>query len=70
MAFNLAWPRKDIYNFVAPFHWYLQYGAYLYIGIIAGAGGLYYFFIQRHKTGILPEHAAEPALPAPAHGGP
>jgi urea carboxylase system permease len=70
MAFNLAWPRKDIYNFVAPFHWYLQYGAYLYIGIIAGAGGLYYYFVQRHKTGILPEHAAEPALPASVHGGP
>jgi urea carboxylase system permease len=70
MAFNLAWPRDSIYNFAPPHHWYLQYGAYLYIGVIAGLGGLYYYTVQRHKTGILPEHAAEPGLPAPVHGGP
>jgi hypothetical protein len=43
--------------------------------VIAGAGALYYYFVQRHKTGILPEHAAastilEPATAPPAHGGP
>ena len=63
MAFNLAWPRKDIYNFAPPFHWYLQYGAYLYIGVIAGAGLLYYLLVQRHKTEVLPEHRADvPAI--------
>ena len=69
MAFNLAWPRNDIYNYLPPHHWYLQFGAYLYIGVIAGAGAIYDYAVQRHKTGILPEHAAEPALSPSIHGG-
>lgn len=69
MAFNLAWPRNDVYNFTPPHHWYLQYGAYVFIGIIMGIGGLYYLLVQRHKTGVLEEHRAEfdaqldPAVP-------
>lgn len=59
MVFNLAWPRKDIYNFAEPFHWYLQYGAYVFVGGIAIIGGLYYLLVQRHKTEVLPEHRAE-----------
>jgi urea carboxylase system permease len=66
MALNLAWPRKEVYNATEPFHWYLQWGAFLFVGIV-GLGGLaYYWFVQRHRTGVLPEHAvAGPAQPVP-----
>ena len=58
MAINLAWPRKDVYNATEPFHWYLQYGAVLFIGIVFFGGLAYYWFVQRHKTGVLASHAA------------
>jgi urea carboxylase system permease len=69
MAINLLWPRKDVYNAVAPFHWYLQYGAILFIGVVFFGGLAYYWLVQRHKTGVLesarlelpPETAAAPA---------
>ena len=67
MALNLIWPRKDVYNATAPFHWYLQYGAILFIGVVFFGGLAYYWFVQRHKTGVLASHASEsPAVPAPA----
>jgi urea carboxylase system permease len=59
MATNLIWPRKDVYNAVAPFHWYLQYGAILFIGVVFFGGLAYYWFVQRHKTGVLASHAFE-----------
>jgi amino acid transporter len=68
MALNLAWPRKDVYNATEPFHWYLQYGAILFIGVVFFGGLAYYWFVQRHKTGVLASHAAE--APAPAGAGP
>jgi len=63
MALNLAWPRNAIYNFAAPFHWYLKWGAFVFIGLIAAVGGVYYLLVQRHKTGVLAEHRAERAVP-------
>jgi hypothetical protein len=69
MAINLIWPRKEVYNAVEPFHWYLQYGAMLFIGIVFFGGLAYYLLVQRHKTGILPEHAAAAAM-APEIAGP
>jgi urea carboxylase system permease len=68
MAINLAWPRKDVYNATEPFHWYLQYGAVLFIGVVFFGGLAYYWFVQRHKTGVLASHAAE--APAEAGAGP
>ena len=59
MAINLLWPRKDVYNAVAPFHWYLQYGAILFISVVFFGGLAYYWFVQRHKTGVLASHAFE-----------
>lgn len=56
MAINLAWPRPDVYNATGPSHWYLRWGAFLFIGIVAGAGFLYYWFVQRHRTGVLEAH--------------
>jgi urea carboxylase system permease len=69
MVINLAWPRKDVYNATEPFHWYLQYGAVLFVGIVFFGGLAYYWLVQRHKTGVLASHAAEspaPAAPEPA----
>jgi urea carboxylase system permease len=59
MAINLIWPRKDVYNATEPFHWYLQYGAMLFIGVVFFGGLLYYWFVQRHKTGVLDSHRFE-----------
>jgi urea carboxylase system permease len=59
MAINLAWPRKEIYNAAEPFHWYLQWGAFVFIGIVMGGGFAYYWFVQRHKTGVLASHRLE-----------
>ena len=36
MALNLIWPRQSIYNAVEPFHWYLKWGAVLFIGVDHG----------------------------------
>jgi hypothetical protein len=58
MTINLLWPRKDVYNAIEPFHWYLQYRAFLFIGIVFFGGLAYYWFVQRHKTGVLASHAA------------
>jgi hypothetical protein len=78
MAINLGWPRKDVYNATEPFHWYLQYGAVLFISIVFFGGLAYYWLVQRHKTGVLASHAVgsvSPAVPdtaarpAPAAGG-
>ena len=69
MAINLAWPRKEVYNAVEPFHWYLQWGAVLFIGVVFFGGLAYYLLVQRHKTGILAEHAAAAAA-APDIAGP
>jgi urea carboxylase system permease len=71
MALNLAWPRKAVYNATEPFHWYLQWGAFLFIGIVFFGGLAYYWFVQRHKTGVLAEHAsaAAPIAPEPAVAG-
>ena len=63
MAVNLGWPRREVYNAVAPYHWYLQWGAPLAVGGLTALGLGYYLLRQRHLTGVLPEHAA--VLPEP-----
>ncbi len=57
MAVNLAWPRAEVYG--AP--WYNTWGAFVYIGIIVGAGMLWYCVKGRHHIGTLRSHAAEAA---------
>jgi len=73
MAVNLAWPRSSIYNATEPFHWYLKWGAVLFVGAVMIGGFAYYWFVQRHKTGTLAAHAhvaEEPvAAPPPAIAG-
>ncbi len=63
MAFNLAWPREAVYG--TP--WYNTWGAYVYIGVILGAGLLWYGLKGRHGIGTLAAHAADaPQGDAPA----
>ena len=73
MAVNLAWPRSSIYNATEPFHWYLKWGAVLFVGVVMIGGFAYYWFVQRHKTGTLEAHAhvaeAPDAAPPPAIAG-
>jgi urea carboxylase system permease len=72
---DIAWPREVLYNPVAPFHWYLKWGGVLFpVGLMGIAFGIYWF-TQRKKIGILPEHASDvmassgpPAQAAPAPG--
>ncbi|MGC7098899.1 APC family permease [Amycolatopsis lurida] len=59
MIVNLAWPRREVYNATEPYHWYLQWGAVLFVGAVAGLGFAYYWFRLRHHTGILDDHRAE-----------
>ncbi len=53
---NLGWPRSA----EPGTSWYAQYGALLFTGLLVVGGGLYYGLVQRHKTGVLPEHRANP----------
>ncbi|MFF8927183.1 APC family permease [Streptomyces longwoodensis] len=57
---NTAWPRKAVYNPDAPFHWYLQWGAVLFVVIALGLSFAFYWSIQRHKLGKLTDHTATP----------
>jgi urea carboxylase system permease len=52
MALNLAWPRSAVYG--SP--WYNTWGAFVYIGVIFGAGLLWYFLKGRHHIGTLASH--------------
>ncbi|MEU5853622.1 APC family permease [Saccharopolyspora shandongensis] len=58
MTINLAWPRREVYNAEPPYHWYLQYSSVLFVGVAAVGGFAYYWFVQRHKVGVLSDHAA------------
>jgi len=55
MSINLAWPRVAVYG--EP--WYNTWGAFVYIGIILGAGLIWYGVKGRHHIGTLASHAAE-----------
>lgn len=55
MSLNLAWPRAVVYGE----QWYYAWGAFIYIGVILGAGLLWYFLKGRNHIGCLKSHAAE-----------
>jgi urea carboxylase system permease len=54
MALNLAWPREAVYG--TP--WYNTWGAYVYIGVILGAGLAWYLIKGRRHIGTLASHAS------------
>jgi urea carboxylase system permease len=70
IAVNIAWPRSAVYDAFAgtkdasghiiPGHWYWQYIAILFIGIVVIIGSIYYFAVYSRKPiEVLREHAAE-----------
>jgi urea carboxylase system permease len=61
MTVNLAWPRTEIYNATPPYHWYLRWSSVLFVAVFAAGGFAYYWFVQRHKIGVLADHAAVPS---------
>jgi urea carboxylase system permease len=69
MSINLAWPREDVYG-----AGWLAWSAFIFIGVIAVAGLIWYLLRGRHQVGTLPEHMAQqleeaheadPTLPSP-----
>ena len=58
MIINIAWPRRSIYNQAPPFRWWLQWGGVLFPAVCLAIAFLVYWFVQRHKIGVLAEHAA------------
>jgi urea carboxylase system permease len=80
VAINIAWPRSAVYDSLAgtkdasghviAAHWYWQYIALLFIGIVVAIGSAYYFAVYRRKPiEVLREHAAEvPRLPGQVLG--
>jgi urea carboxylase system permease len=57
MTVNLIWPRQAIYNSVAPFEWYLQWGGVIFVVFVVVVGILLYRLRIRHHTGVLKEHS-------------
>ena len=53
---NLAWPRPAVYG---GDHWYYQWGAFVFVGILGGVGAVYYLFVLRGRgVTVLAEHRA------------
>ena len=62
---DIAWPRSIIYNPVAPFHWYFEWAGVIVPVVLLTGMFCLYWFRQRHRLGILPEHAAVGPTAAP-----
>jgi amino acid transporter len=70
MAVNLAWPREAVYG-----AGWLQWMAFIFVGIVALAGLAWYQLRGRHHLGTLPEHLAaqmeaDPTVPRDADPSP
>jgi urea carboxylase system permease len=51
---NLAWPRVAVYG---GGHWYYQWGAFVFVGLLGGIGAVYYLLALRGRpTMVLAEH--------------
>jgi urea carboxylase system permease len=51
---NLAWPRPAVYG---GDHWYYQWGAFVFVGLLGGVGAAYYVVVHRGRPAtVLPEH--------------
>jgi urea carboxylase system permease len=60
---NIGWPRTEVYSGA---HWYFQYGAIVFIGLVVIVGGIYYYTVQRKKIGqVVEEHRADLDLAEP-----
>jgi urea carboxylase system permease len=53
---NLAWPRVSVYG---GDHWYYQWGAFVFVGLLGGVGVVYYLISLRGRpASVLAEHRA------------
>jgi urea carboxylase system permease len=66
MTVNLIWPRREIFNPEAPFHWYLQWSGVLVLAGVVIGGLLLYRRRLRHRSGVLAVHAARAVAPTEA----
>jgi urea carboxylase system permease len=56
---NLAWPRPAVYG---ADHWYYQWGAFTFTGVLGGVGVIYYLLKHRGRpAAVLAEHRASAA---------
>jgi urea carboxylase system permease len=60
---DIAWPRNAVYDPAAPFHWYLRWFGVIFPVVLLALSFAVYWFRQRHRLGILPEHAADSPRP-------
>ncbi|MBA8825978.1 hypothetical protein FHX42_003344 [Saccharopolyspora lacisalsi] len=58
MVTNPGWPRRVVYNATPPYHRCSRWSAVLFVSVVVLGGFGYYWFRQRHRTGVLSEHAA------------
>jgi amino acid transporter len=64
---NLFWPRVSVYG---GDHWYYQWGAFVFVGILGGVGVVYYLISLRGRpAAVLAEHRAGVAPAGVAAGG-
>jgi amino acid transporter len=54
LILNIGWPRPEIYGADTPG----RYAAPLATLALLAVGAVYYNLVQRHRSGILPEHSA------------
>ena len=55
---NLAWPRPAVYG---NDHWYFQWGAFTFTGVLGLVGIIYYLVkLRGNQTTVLAEHRAGP----------
>src|SRR6201987_242466 len=60
---NLAWPRPAVYG---ADHWYFQWGAFTFTGVLGGVGIIYYLARLRGRPAtVLAEPRAEAIPPGP-----
>ena len=54
---NLAWPRPAVYG---ADHWYFQWGAFTFTGVLGLIGVVYYFAnLHGRPASVLSEHRAQ-----------
>jgi amino acid transporter len=65
VVIDAAWPRAAVYNPAAPFHWYFRWAGVIMPVVLLTLSFCLYWFRQRDRLGILPEHAADETAPTP-----
>ena len=63
---NLAWPRPAVYG---NDHWYFQWGAFTFTGVLSLVGIIYYVVkLRGSQATVLAEHRAGPVAAVAAVG--